>query len=64
MRNLADRCCRVCGERYDTPHKPDCPQRRSPATPSGEPRVLVKMQDLAPEAKASDPTHNHNKEGI
>jgi hypothetical protein len=44
--NLADRQCRVCGEKYDTPHKEGCSQRRNPPTPSGEPRVLVKMNDL------------------
>lgn len=47
MQNLAVRCCRECGKQYDTPHKSDCPQRRNPATRSGAPRVLVKMEDLA-----------------
>jgi hypothetical protein len=53
MQNLAERCCWVCGERYDTPHKSDCSQRRNPATPSGKPRVLVKMEDLEPDEETS-----------
>jgi hypothetical protein len=44
--DLAYKRCRACGERYDMPHKPNCSQRRNPSTPSGEPRVLVKMEDL------------------
>jgi hypothetical protein len=44
--NLTFKRCRVCTEHYDTPHKPDCSQRRNPFTPFGEPRVLVKMEDL------------------
>jgi hypothetical protein len=44
--NLASKTCRVCGERYDTPHQLNCSKRRDPSTSSGEPRVLVKMEDL------------------
>lgn len=44
--NLAYKACRACGERYDTPHKSNCSQRRNPSTPSGESRVLVKMEDV------------------
>ena len=38
MENLAEQRCVECGEKYDTPHKTDCKQRRG--------RVLVKMEDV------------------
>jgi hypothetical protein len=41
--NIAVMVCRACGEKYDTPHKPNCPRR---TTPSGRTQVLVKMNDL------------------
>jgi len=44
--NLAEMTYRVCGEKYDTPHKETCVQRRNPPTPSGKLRVLVKMEDV------------------
>jgi hypothetical protein len=46
VENLAYRTCRACGERYDTPHKSNCLQKRNPSTSSGEPRILVKMEDV------------------
>lgn len=46
--------CRECGENYDTPHQPDCPQRRKHLTTKGEPRVLVKIIDLASNEPESD----------
>lgn len=45
-RNVATLGCRVCGQMYDTPHKESCVRRRTPPTPSGNPRVLVKIEDL------------------
>jgi hypothetical protein len=44
--NLATKQCRVCRQPYDSPHLTNCPQRRNPATPNGDPRILVKREDV------------------
>jgi len=46
QKNLAEKKCRECGEQYDTPHKENCTRRRTPSTSDGQPRVLVKMEDV------------------
>lgn len=43
----SEKRCVECKQVYDTPHKENCTKRRTPLTPQGKLRVLVKMEDVS-----------------